>query len=76
MQHSPVPQAAIDLALHLARTLDINHAGWDIAMVGDHPYVIEFNRLFGSQGIEGGNARLQDAILQYLHSHSTPTGPN
>ena len=76
VDRSPVPQAAIDLALYLARTLDINHAGWDIAMVGNHPYVIEFNRLFGNQGIEGGSARLQDAILQYLHSQSTPTGPN
>ncbi|MFV8781107.1 ATP-grasp domain-containing protein [Microbulbifer sp. SA54] len=76
VDHSPVPQAAIELALHLARTLDINHAGWDIAMVGEHPYVIEFNRLFGNQGIQGGAARLQDAILQYLHNSSVPTGPN
>ncbi|WP_226664695.1 ATP-grasp domain-containing protein [Microbulbifer aggregans] len=76
VDHSPVPQAAIDLALHLARTLGINHAGWDIAMVGDHPYVIEFNRLFGNQGVEGGAARLQDAILQYLFNSSVPTGPN
>ena len=76
VDHSPVPQAAIELALHLARTLDINHAGWDIAMVGEHPYAIEFNRLFGNQGIEGGNARLQEAILQYLRSNAIPTGPN
>nr|WP_282450030.1 hypothetical protein [Microbulbifer sp. CAU 1566] len=76
VDRSPVPQAAIDLALYLARTLEINHAGWDIAMVGGHPYVIEFNRLFGNQGIEGGDARLRETILQYLQQSSVPTGPN
>ncbi|SDK63464.1 ATP-grasp domain-containing protein [Microbulbifer yueqingensis] len=76
VDRSPVPQAAIDLALHLARTLGINHAGFDIAMVGGHPYVIEFNRLFGNQGIEGGDAALRGAIVDYLLKHSTPTGPN
>ncbi|WGL15862.1 hypothetical protein PVT68_13915 [Microbulbifer bruguierae] len=76
VDHSPVPQAAIDLALHLARTLNINHAGWDIAMVGEHPYVIEFNRLFGNQGIEGGAVKLRDAIVQYLQASAAPTGPS
>lgn len=75
VDHSPVPQAAIELALHLARTLEIDHAGWDIAMVGGHPYVIEFNRLFGNQGIAGAT-RLRDAIVQYLQQSSVPTGPN
>ncbi|WP_193162559.1 ATP-grasp domain-containing protein [Microbulbifer hainanensis] len=76
VDRSPVPQAAIDLALYLARTLDINHAGFDIAMVGNHPYVLEFNRLFGNQGIEGGDAHLRAVIREYLLQHSVPTGPN
>lgn len=76
IDRSPVPQPAIDLALNLAKTLGINHAGFDIAMVGDHPYILEFNRLFGNQGIEGGDARLRDAIIDYLNRESTPTGPN
>ncbi|WP_105102261.1 ATP-grasp domain-containing protein [Microbulbifer pacificus] len=76
VDRAPIPQTAIDLALHLARTLDINHAGWDIAMVGEHPYVFEFNRIFGNQGIEGGTVKLRDAILQYLKQTSEPTGPN
>lgn len=71
-----MPQAAIDLALHLARTLEIDHAGFDIAMVGEHPYVLGFNRLFGNQGIEGGDARLREVILDYLLRQSVPTGPN
>ena len=76
VDYSPVPQAAIDLALHLAKTLDINHAGFDIAMVGNHPYVLEFNRLFGNQGIEGGDVRLKAAIVEYLCRQSEPTGPH
>ncbi|AMX03612.1 ATP-grasp domain-containing protein [Microbulbifer thermotolerans] len=76
IERSPVPEAAVTLALHLARTLDINHAGFDIAMVGGHPYVLEFNRLFGNQGIEGGDAKLREVIQDYLQRQSTPTGPN
>lgn len=76
VDYSPVPQVAIELALHLARSLNINHAGFDIAMVGDHPYVFEFNRLFGNQGIEGGDSALRAAIFDYLHRQAAPTGPN
>lgn len=72
---SPVPQAALDLAIYLAHTLGVNHAGFDIAMVGDHPYVFEFNRLFGNQGIPGGDVRLREIIQEYLIRCSMPTIP-
>ncbi|SFM35997.1 ATP-grasp domain-containing protein [Marinobacter zhejiangensis] len=68
---SPVPEAALELALRLARDLDVNHAGFDIAMVGNHPYVLEFNRLFGNQGLDKSDV-LRDAILDYLHQQSQP----
>jgi len=63
---SPVPQAALDLVLNVSRALEINHAGFDVAMVGARPYLFEFNRLFGNKGIEGGDARISTAIQQYL----------
>jgi ribosomal protein S6--L-glutamate ligase len=63
---SPIPQAAIDLALELASTLGIDHAGFDIAMVGGHPYVIEFNRLFGNTGLPELPFLVSDAIQRYL----------
>ncbi len=72
VDYSPVPAQAVELALHLARSLKINHAGFDIAMVGEHPYVLEFNRLFGNQGIPGGDAALEAAILALLMRESTP----
>ena len=76
VDYSPVPQAAIDLALQVAARLDINHAGFDIAMVAGHPYLLEFNRLFGNQGIPGGSQQLRELIFDYLVKSSTPPGPN
>ena len=43
--------------------------------VGSHPYVLEFNRLFGNQGL-GGAHILKDAILAYLASKSEPEDPD
>lgn len=60
IDHSAVPPVALDLALSAARTLGIDHAGFDIIMVGDRPYLLEFNRLFGNQGIS------QDLLRQHI----------
>ena len=67
-EFSPVPQAALDLVLQVSKALDINHAGFDVAMVGERPYLFELNRLFGNKGILGGDARINSAILAYLVS--------
>ncbi|WP_020210856.1 ATP-grasp domain-containing protein [Gilvimarinus chinensis] len=66
VDHSPVPYQAVQLALQVAARLGVDHAGFDIAMVGAHPYLLEFNRLFGNQGIPGGGATLTAAIRDYL----------
>lgn len=65
---SPLHPAAVSLALELAEKLNLDHAGFDIAMVGDHPYVLEFNRLFGNTGLADLHVRVADAIQQYLNS--------
>ena len=74
-----VPPAAEALVRLLSARLGINHAGFDIAMVGDHPYVLEFNRLFGNKGLGANGVNLADIIVQYLqrqqHSHG-PTTPD
>ncbi len=72
VEFSAVPQAAIDLAVRVARALEIDHAGFDVAMVGGHPYLLEFNRLFGNQGIPGGGDVLRNAILTHLRTSSNP----
>jgi ribosomal protein S6--L-glutamate ligase len=71
---SPVPAVVTDLALQLARDLGVDHAGFDIALVDGHPYVLEFNRLFGNQGL-GQGRDLPDAILAYLRRCSEPSDP-
>jgi ribosomal protein S6--L-glutamate ligase len=65
-EFSAVPPAAITLVKQVSHALGINHAGFDVAMVGERPYLFELNRLFGNKGIEGGDAGINAAILRYL----------
>ena len=71
---APVPEAATSLVLEVARSLGINHAGFDVAMVGGHPYILEFNRLFGTRGALG-SAAASRAIFDYLVRSTTSPGP-
>ncbi|SFX38572.1 ATP-grasp domain-containing protein [Marinospirillum alkaliphilum] len=63
-----VPQAALDLVARIANQLQIDHGGFDVAMVDDWPYLFEFNRLFGNQGLAGGTAVWAEAVLARLSS--------
>ena len=45
----PVPEVAVNFVETLAAYLDINYAGFDVAMVDGVPMLFEFNRLFGNQ---------------------------
>jgi ribosomal protein S6--L-glutamate ligase len=78
IRRGPVPEAARELVLRLAGSLDINHAGFDIAMVGRHPYVLEFNRLFGNRGLSASADPVPAAIMDFLQAtpdHSDPGAP-
>lgn len=76
-----IPQAAIDLVEKVARTLGVDHAGFDVAMVGEHPYLFEFNRIFGTQGVEQLIGDLTPLIVNYLNKKldefdpTTPKAP-
>ncbi len=61
-----LPPEACDLVRQLATGLGIDHGGFDIAMVGRHPYVLEFNRMFGNQGIAGMKQTIDTIIHDYL----------
>ncbi|WP_111642633.1 ATP-grasp domain-containing protein [Marinimicrobium alkaliphilum] len=76
VDYSPVPEAVTALALQVAKALGVDHAGFDIALVGDYPYLLEFNRLFGNQGIPGGGKVLQAAILSWLQARRQPEDPD
>jgi ribosomal protein S6--L-glutamate ligase len=70
-----IPDAAIQLVLDVARTLGVNHAGFDIAMVGSHPYLLEFNRLFGTRGLACNQAAMNKIIWDYLAEKLEPPKP-
>ncbi|GGY44917.1 hypothetical protein GCM10011297_17380 [Bacterioplanes sanyensis] len=76
-----LPDAAVNLVKQLAQGLNIDHGGFDIAMVGQYPFVLEFNRLFGNQGYPDLQRQVDDAICRYLYSQwgkpepDDPTGP-
>lgn len=62
----PIPAVAVELVTKVARELGIDHAGFDIAMVDNHPYILEFNRMFGTQGINAMIGDTSELILNYL----------
>lgn len=48
---SAVPESALALVTRIATALGINHAGFDLACVDGHWYVIEANVRFGNEGL-------------------------
>lgn len=73
-----VPAPATALAERVAATLGIDHAGFDIAWVDGHPYLFEFNVLFGNQGLGECGVSLADEIRRYLEGpmpRDKPTRP-
>ncbi len=66
----PAPAAAVTLVRRIARTLGVDHAGFDVAMVNGHPYVLEFNRLFGNAGLKELGIRPGELIHRHLLQRS------
>lgn len=71
LDFAPAPATAIALVENVARQLGIDHGGFDVAMVGDHPYMIEYNRLFGNHGLTEQGINIGDMI----HDHLLRTAP-
>ncbi|NVK00238.1 MAG: hypothetical protein HWE12_01735 [Oceanospirillaceae bacterium] len=71
----PLPAAAIELVTRVATALGIDHAGFDIAMVDNYPYILEFNRMFGSQGVNSMIGQTQGIILDYLQRKLAESEP-
>ncbi|GAA0344690.1 hypothetical protein GCM10008967_38860 [Bacillus carboniphilus] len=64
ISYENIPMEAIQLVEKAATTLNIDHAGFDIAQVGEKLYFFEINVMFGNQGIR--DRQYTDAILEYL----------
>ncbi len=67
-----IPKQVLELVEHVALTLGIDHAGFDVAMVGNHPYLLEFNVRFGTQTLNARGIRVGPLIRQYLESQLFP----
>lgn len=76
IDNSPLPEAALALVRRLATALEIDHAGFDIAMVDGYPFVLEFNRLFGNRGLGSLNNDIPGVILDYLQRRSDCNDPD
>jgi len=70
----PIPDEAVELVTRVAQRLNINHAGFDVAQIGNHFYLFEFNRLFGNQGLVEQGVRLDREIWEYLLAEQDPPG--
>ncbi len=78
ISYDNIPQEALALVDKVAKELDINHAGFDIAEVDGHYYIFEFNVLFGTRGLLNQSIELEELILLYLQKQtpSLPTDPD
>lgn len=61
-----IPEAALELVTSVARSLGVDHAGFDVAMVGAHPYLFELNTLFGNEVLQRAGIDVAAAIRAYL----------
>lgn len=61
-----IPAAAAALVEEMARTLDIDYAGFDIAEIDGRFYFFEFNRLFGTAGLIRQGIAAGPLIHRYL----------
>ncbi|OLO40252.1 alpha-L-glutamate ligase [Alkalihalophilus pseudofirmus] len=66
-----IPREAIDLVKHVAETLGINHAGFDVAMVDNQFYIFEFNILFGNIGFQQLDVSVENKIYDYIQKEDS-----
>ena len=71
-----IPSEAIDLVEKVAVTLDINHAGFDIAVVDSNFYILEYNVMFGNEGLKNMGIKAEKYIYEYISmGFNTPRYP-
>lgn len=68
-----IPDSALALVEKVAADLNINHAGFDVAEVDGHCFLLEFNPRFGTQGLIARGIRLGRVVLDYLLEMSRPS---
>lgn len=61
-----IPEKAVTLVEAVARELGVDYAGFDVAMVDNHPFLLEFNLLFGNEVLNARGIRLGPIIVEHL----------
>lgn len=67
-----IPENALELVQRVATALGIDHAGFDIAVVEGHGYLLEFNLLFGTQALNSRGIAIGPVILDYIRRQAAP----
>lgn len=68
-----VPDAALALVASVARELGVDHAGFDVAWIDGHAWLLEFNVRFGTEALGRCGLGTGPAILDWLRrSRSSP----
>ncbi|UTT41889.1 ATP-grasp domain-containing protein [Exiguobacterium aurantiacum] len=68
--YEDIPESVVAEVLDIAKTLHINHAAFDVIVVEDEFYILEFNVFFGSEGLMPLGVRLPDKIAHYLDTRA------
>lgn len=76
IEFTDVPCAALELVERIATRLGLDHAGFDLARVHGHWYVLEFNLLFGNEALNQAGIRLGGFIHDWLRRQSDNGGPD
>lgn len=74
LSFADIPNEALRLVEQVAADLGINHAGFDLAEFDGHFFLLEFNPLFGTEGLCRQGISVGKAIWDYL-CRLTPASP-
>ncbi|MSU01159.1 ATP-grasp domain-containing protein [Tissierella pigra] len=72
-----VPKEAIELVENVAKELNINHAGFDVVVVDNRLYILEYNVMFGNEGLRNMGISVEKYIYEYISRDPdfTPINP-
>ncbi|WP_425449826.1 ATP-grasp domain-containing protein [Dethiothermospora halolimnae] len=70
-----IPIEGVNLVDKIAKTLGINHAGFDVVYAYNKYFILEFNVLFGNEGIKKRGVSIEEEIYKYILSDLGPNKP-
>lgn len=75
--YNNIPLQAIKLVEEVANQLNINHAGFDVVIVDEKLYILEYNVMFGNEGLRNIGIQVEKYIYEHISSDPdfTPNNP-